>query len=89
MNKQGRYCVPAKSVREAGYKVGDEIQIEVTASRIKLSPITNDDALLTAKVDTYCNIRIPARYFVRAFGKVPVHKELVISVDNNQIGLFV
>jgi hypothetical protein len=51
LNKQGRYCVPAK-------------------------------------VDKYMNIRIPARYFTRAFGKIPTHDKLTVAVDGNQIGLF-
>jgi hypothetical protein len=88
LNKQGRYCVPAKSVREAGFNVGDEIQIDVSVGRIKLSIVANDDALLTAKVDKYMNIRIPARYFTRAFGKIPTHDKLTVAVDGNQIGLF-
>lgn len=70
-DKRGRYCVKAQQTRDAGFDISDGVYVSVHSGKIVLTDKPQPHSI-PVSIDCYFNIRLPKRYFVSAFGKVPL-----------------
>ena len=88
VNKGGRYCLPSKYVKQAGWSPNQTVGIDRFSDRII---ITTDDDLgdHSVNVDCYSNVRIPQSDIISVFGSIPSEVDVQVKRDNTIAGSYI
>jgi len=81
---RGRFSVPAKDTRDAGFDKDDTVRILTNAGKIEITDDGSGNGR-QIKVDRYFNIRVPKTDFENSFDDVPLAVKINISQNRIEI----
>ena len=89
VNKGGRYCLPSKYVKQAGWHPHEQVHIVRFSDRLI---ITTDEDLgpdRSVDVDCYHNVRVPQSDIINVFKMVPSEVSVEVLNDNTITGNYI